>query len=233
MKQLYEGKAKIVYAGDNADEVIIHFKDDATAGNGAKKASIAGKGVLNNKISTLLFSYLEKNGVETHLLETLNDRDVRCRKVEIIPLEVIVRNIAAGSMVRRLGLSRGEKFSEPTVEYSYKKDELGDPLLNDDHAVALKIATRDELAVIRAAALKVNELLKARFEKIGMTLVDFKLEYGKASDGKIYLVDELSPDNMRLWDENETSFDKDRFREDSGDLISGYEVIYNSLKETD
>ncbi len=233
MKQLYEGKAKIVYEGDSSDEVIIHFKDDATAGNGAKKASIAGKGVLNTSISTLLFSYLEKNGVATHQLEVLNERDVRCRRVDIIPLEVIVRNIAAGSMVRRLGLTRGQKFLEPTVEYSYKKDELGDPLLNDDHAVAIGIASRDELKYIRSAALKVNELLKARFEKIGMTLVDFKLEYGKGSDGKIYLVDELSPDNMRLWDKDETSFDKDRFREDSGDLISGYETIYNALKETD
>ncbi len=232
MKQLYEGKAKIVYEGTGPDEVIIHFKDDATAGNGAKKASIAGKGVLNNQISILLFTYLEKNGVATHLLETLSERDIRCRKVTIFPLEVIVRNIAAGSMVRRLGLARGERFAEPTVEYSYKKDELGDPLLNDDHAVALNIATREELAYIRSAALKVNDLLKKRFEKIGMTLVDFKLEYGKTSDGTVLLVDELSPDNMRLWDAQEKSFDKDRFREDSGDLISGYETIYNSLKET-
>jgi len=215
MKQLYEGKAKIVYQGPGTDEVTIHFKDDATAGNGAKKASIEGKGVLNNQISTLLFTYLERNGVATHLLETLNERDIRCRKVTIFPLEVIVL------------------FAEPTVEYSYKKDELGDPLLNDDHAVALNIATREELAYIREAALKVNDLLKARFAEIGITLVDFKLEYGKASDGTIYLVDELSPDNMRLWDQDEVSFDKDRFREDSGDLISGYRAIYRALKETD
>jgi len=233
MKQLYEGKAKIVYQGPGTDEVTIHFKDDATAGNGAKKASIEGKGVLNNQISTLLFTYLERNGVATHLLETLNERDIRCRKVTIFPLEVIVRNRAAGSMVRRLGLARGKLFAEPTVEYSYKKDELGDPLLNDDHAVALNIATREELAYIREAALKVNDLLKARFAEIGITLVDFKLEYGKASDGTIYLVDELSPDNMRLWDQDEVSFDKDRFREDSGDLISGYRAIYRALKETD
>lgn len=232
MKQIYEGKAKIVYQGSSADEVIIHFKDDATAGNGAKKASIQGKGVLNNQIATLLFTYLEQNGVATHLLETLSEREIRCRKVTVFPLEVIVRNRAAGSMVRNLGLTRGELFEAPTVEYSYKKDELGDPLLNDDHAVALRIATREELAYIRAAALKVNELLKARFEMIGITLVDFKLEYGKASDGNIYLVDELSPDNMRLWDQDEVSFDKDRFREDSGDLISGYQAIYRALKET-
>ncbi len=233
MKQLYEGKAKIVYQGSGADEVIIHFKDDATAGNGAKKASIAGKGVLNRQISTLLFTYLEQSGVATHLLETLNERDIRCRKVTIFPLEVIVRNRAAGSMVRNLGFVRGALFVQPTVEYSYKKDELGDPLLNDDHAVALNIATREELAYIREAALRVNDLLKARFAEIGITLVDFKLEYGKASDGTIYLVDELSPDNMRLWDQDEVSFDKDRFREDSGDLISGYQAIYRALKETE
>ena len=231
MNQLYEGKAKIVYEG-KPGEVIIHFKDDATAGNGAKKASISGKGVLNNNISNLLFAYLEQHGIVTHLLEQLNERDIRCRKTQVIPLEVIVRNLAAGSMVRRLGMQRGSVFSEPIVEYSYKNDALGDPLLNDDHAVALNLASRDELAYIHKEALKINDLLIQRFERIGMTLVDFKLEFGKTDDGSIILVDELSPDNCRLWDTAQTSFDKDRFREDSGDLIAGYETILTLLQES-
>lgn len=231
MKQLYEGKAKIVYEGEPG-EVIIHFKDDATAGNGAKKASISGKGVLNNQISILLFDYLAQQGIATHLLEQLNERDIRCRRVTVIPLEVIVRNLAAGSMVRRLGMQRGAVFAEPIVEFSYKNDALGDPLLNDDHAIALKIASRDELEYIRKEAQKINELLQRRFSRIGMTLVDFKLEFGKTADGTIILVDELSPDNCRLWDAQQTSFDKDRFREDSGDLIAGYETILTLLQDT-
>lgn len=231
MKQIYEGKAKIVYEGDPG-EVIIRFKDDATAGNGAKKASIAGKGVLNNQITTLLFTYLAQNGIQTHLLEQVDERDLRCQKTKVIPLEVIVRNIAAGSMVRKYGAKRGLVFSEPIVEYSYKDDALGDPLLNDDHAVALKIATRDELEHIRKEALRINELLIKRFSAIGITLVDFKLEFGKTERGTILLVDELSPDNCRFWDEKQISFDKDRFREDSGDLIAGYETIYSLLKES-
>lgn len=232
MKQLYEGKAKIVYEGEPG-EVIIRFKDDATAGNGAKKASIAGKGALNNRITTLLFTYLAENGIQTHLLEQLDEHDLRCRKTHVVPLEVIVRNIAAGSMVRRYGVEKGVVFPQPIVEYSYKNDALGDPLLNDDHAVALGLASSAELAFIRGEALRINELLVKRFAKIGMTLVDFKLEFGRVGDGLLLLVDELSPDNCRLWDEKRTSFDKDRFREDSGDLIAGYETIYSRLKETE
>lgn len=231
MKQLYEGKAKIVYEGA-PNEVIIRFKDDATAGNGAKKASIAGKGVLNNRITTLLFSYLAEHGIQTHLLEQIDERDIRCQKTQVIPLEVIVRNIAAGSMVRRYGAKRGMVFAQPIVEYSYKNDALGDPLLNNDHIVALGLATREELEYIRGQALRINDLLISRFAKIGMTLVDFKLEFGKNAAGTLLLIDELSPDNCRLWDESQTSYDKDRFREDSGDLIAGYETIYERLKET-
>jgi phosphoribosylaminoimidazole-succinocarboxamide synthase len=230
MRQLYEGKAKIVYE-KNPHEVIIHFKDDATAGNGAKKATIAGKGVLNNQISTLLFKYLANNHIATHLIEQVNERDILCKKVDVIPLEVIVRNIASGSIVRRLGITKGKIFTTPTVEFSYKNDALGDPLLNDDHAVALQIASREELNYIKEEALKINELLKNKFADIGMTLVDFKLEFGKSSDGVIYLVDEISPDNCRLWDSHSISFDKDLFREDSGDLIAGYQTIYQLLKE--
>ncbi len=191
MKQLYEGKAKIVFE-KNPQEVIIHFKDDATAGNGAKKATITGKGVLNNQISTILFTYLADNGIPTHLIEQVNDRDILCKKVDVIPLEVIVRNIAAGSIVRRLGITKGEVFTTPTVEFSYKKDALGDPLLNDDHAIVLNIATQQELNYIKQEALKINELLMKKFHQIDMTLVDFKLEFGKTSDGAICLVDEIS-----------------------------------------
>jgi len=230
MKQLYEGKAKIVYE-KNPQEVIIHFKDDATAGNGAKKATITGKGVLNNQISTILFTYLAENGIPTHLIEQVDERDILCKRVDVIPLEVIVRNIAAGSIVRRLGITKGEVFTTPTVEFSYKKDALGDPLLNDDHAIALNIATQQELNYIKQEALKINELLMKKFNQIEMTLVDFKLEFGKTSDGAICLVDEISPDNCRLWDSHQVSFDKDLFREETGDLIVGYETIYQLLKE--
>jgi phosphoribosylaminoimidazole-succinocarboxamide synthase len=230
MNQAYEGKAKIVYEGAPG-EVIIHFKDDATAGNGAKKASITGKGVLNCRITTLLFDYLAQHGIQTHFLEQLNERDLRCVKTKVIPLEVIVRNLAAGSMVRRLGMQRGTVFNEPIVEFSYKQDALGDPLVNDDHACALQIATRDELSRIRQTALQINELLINRFVKVGITLVDFKLEFGRTPDGNILLIDEISPDTCRFWDTEQTSFDKDRFREDSGDLIAGYQTILDLLKE--
>lgn len=231
MKQLYEGKAKIVFEKNN-EQVIIHFKDDATAGNGAKKEIIAKKGILNNHITTILFTYLAQHGVYSHFIEQVNERDILCKKVVVIPLEVIVRNIAAGSISRRLGIPKGTKFETPTVEFSYKNDALGDPLLNDDHAIALKIATKEELEYIKKEALKINELLIKRFASINMSLVDFKLEFGKTSDGSICLVDEISPDNCRIWDSKQTSFDKDRFREDSGDLISGYETIYQLLKES-
>ncbi len=228
MKQLYVGKAKIVYE-KNSEQVIIHFKDDATAGNGVKKETISGKGVLNNNISTLLFEYLKENGIQTHFIEKVNERDILCKKVTVIPLEVIVRNIAAGSIVRRLGFPKGEIFSTPTVEFSYKNDALGDPLLNDDHARALKIASQPELDYIKKEALKINQLLLKKFNLINMTLVDFKLEFGKTIDGNIILVDEISPDNCRLWDSNHISFDKDLFREDTGDLITGYQTIYQLL----
>lgn len=230
MKQLYEGKAKIIYEG-GPEEVLIYFKDDTTAGNGEKKASIAGKGVLNNQISTILLRYLEEHGIQTHLLESVDDRTMRCRKTRVLPLEVIVRNYAAGSMVRRLGMKRGEAFAHPLVEFSYKNDALGDPLINDDHAIALGIATGEELRQIRSEALLINSLLSTRFTSIGITLVDFKIEFGKTSDDQLLLVDEISGDTCRLWNADQLSFDKDLFREDSGDLIAGYETIHRLLKE--
>jgi phosphoribosylaminoimidazole-succinocarboxamide synthase len=231
MEQIYEGKAKLVFASGEG-EVTIRFKDDATAGNGLKKASIGGKGILNNRMTTILFEYLEGNGVPTHFIEQVDERDLRCTRTTVIPLEVIVRNIAAGSLVKRLGIERGTVLDPPTVEYSYKNDALGDPLLNDDHIVALGIASKDELAHIRKQALLVNELLLLRFATIGMKLVDFKLEFGKTKEGTILLVDEISGDNCRLWNKEGTSFDKDRFREDSGDLIEGYNTILRLLEES-
>lgn len=229
MKQIYEGKAKIVYEG-NPGEVVLYYKDDTTAGNGAKRESLPGKGILNNQISTILFDYLASHGVRTHLIEQVDERTCRCTRTQVIPLEVIVRNVAAGSIVRRLGFERGASFSTPIVEFSYKNDALGDPLLNDDHIQALHAASTSELAHIRSEALCINSLLIERFARIGLTLVDFKLEFGRTHDKQILLVDEISGDNCRLWDAHLTSFDKDLFREDSGDLIASYTTLYELLK---
>lgn len=229
MKQLYKGKAKTIYQLKN-HLVLIRFNDDATAGNGVKHQEIVGKGVLNNKISEIVFTYLESKGIDTHFVERVNDRDQICEQVEVIPLEVIVRNFAAGSIVKRLGFDKGCKFKVPTVEFSYKCDALHDPLLNDDHAIALEITKRVEIDHIKVEAKKINEYLMELFASIGMTLVDFKVEFGRRRDGTICLVDEFSPDNCRLWNSEKISFDKDRFRENSGDLIKGYEVIYDLLK---
>lgn len=225
-KLLYEGKAKQVYETENPEEYLIHYKDDATAGNGVKHDQFEGKGVLNNTISCIIFDMLEEAGIKTHMIEKLNDRDIRVKKVEIFPLEVIIRNITTGSFCKRLGAPEGIVLDEPIFEMSYKNDEYGDPLINDDHAVALKLANREELAYIKETTLKINELLKAFFLQFNLKLVDFKIEFGKTSDGEILLADEISPDSCRLWDvDTNQKYDKDVFRQDIGDLIETYKEV--------
>ena len=225
-KLLYEGKAKQVYETENPNEYIIHYKDDATAGNGVKHDQFEGKGVLNNTISCIIFDMLEEAGIKTHMIEKINDRDIRVKKVEIFPLEVIIRNITTGSFCKRLGAPEGIVLDEPIFEMSYKNDEYGDPLINDDHAVALKLATREELDYIRKTTLKINELLKEFFLSMNLKLVDFKIEFGKTADGEILLADEISPDSCRLWDvDTNQKYDKDVFRQDIGYLIETYKAV--------
>ena len=231
-KMMYEGKAKQVYASEDPNLVIIHYKDDATAFNGLKKASISNKGVLNNKITTILFQQLNQRGIRTHWVETLNDRDQLCRKVSIVPLEVIVRNVVAGSMAKKFGIEEGTVLKEPVFEICYKNDELGDPMINDTHAVGLGFATRDELDQIYAITSQVNEALKEIFDQINIRLIDFKLEFGKDSEGQILLADEISPDTCRFWEKGtDKKLDKDRFRRELGDVIGAYEEIYGRLSQ--
>lgn len=230
LEKIYEGKAKQIYKTVKDDEIIMHYKDDATAYNGVKKAQIKDKGELNNKISTIIYKYLVENGIPTHYIETLNERDQLCKKVTIFPLEVIVRNIIAGSMSKRLGIPEGTKPENVIYEICYKNDSLGDPLINDHHAVALKAATYAELNEIYDLTARINELLIALFKKVGIILVDFKIEFGKTKDGKIVLADEISPDTARLWDEKtHNRLDKDRFRRDLGHVSEAYQEIYNRL----
>ena len=227
---MYEGKAKQVYATDEADKVIIHYKDAATAGNGAKKADIDNKGVLNNKITSIIFKKLNESGVPTHYIETLNEREQLCSKVEIVPLEVITRNVIAGSMAKRLGIEEGTMPPNTIFEICYKDDSLGDPLINDHHAVAVGAATYEELKEIYDMTSKINDILKEMFAGVGIRLIDFKLEFGKTADGKIVLADEISPDTCRLWDiETNEKLDKDRFRRDMGKVIEAYEEIGSRL----
>lgn len=231
MQKLYEGKAKTIYAAPNADELIVYFKDSATAGNGVKKAEIQNKGVLNNTITDLIFEYLQKFGIKTHYIKKLSDREQLVKKVEIIPLEVIVRNISAGSFAKRYGVKEGIVFQFPTFEVSYKRDDLGDPLLAEDHAIALGIVNRREFEILRNESYKINTLLQTLFDKAGITLVDFKLEFGKLPSGQIILADEFSPDNSRLWDKaTGKKLDKDNFRNDLGDLTSAYEIVLERLR---
>lgn len=231
-EMLYEGKAKQVFKTDDENLIVMHFKDDATAFNGIKKAQIGNKGVLNNKITTIIYDKLKKAGIPTHHIKTLNDRDQLCKKVSIIPLEVIVRNIIAGSMAKRLGIEEGTKPTNVIHEICYKNDALGDPLINDDHAVALGIATYDDLKRVYELTDKVNEELTKMFKEIGIKLVDFKIEFGKTADGEIVLADEISPDCARLWDEKTNKkLDKDRFRRDLGNVIEAYEEIYARLQK--
>ncbi|MDY4129340.1 phosphoribosylaminoimidazolesuccinocarboxamide synthase [Peptostreptococcus porci] len=229
LEQLYEGKAKKVFKTDNEDYLIVSYKDDATAFNGLKKGTIVGKGEINNLMSNKLFAYLEENGVKTHFVETIDSRNTVVKSVEIVPLEVIVRNVAAGSFSKRLGVEEGTIFDEPTTEFSYKNDELGDPLINDSFAIALKLATKEEIDQIREMALKVNEFLKAYFLKANIKLIDFKLEFGRFH-GEIILADEISPDTCRLWDKDTNEkLDKDRFRRDLGNVEGAYSEVRNRL----
>lgn len=231
MEKLYEGKAKEVYLTEKADEYIIRYKDDATAGNGEKKATIAGKGELNLAITTMIFEMLEKNGIKTHYIETINNTDMRVKKVTIMPLEVIVRNITAGSFAKRYGVEEGKVLNQPTFELSYKDDDLGDPLMCEDHAIALGVITKEEYDHLREETLKINELLKEFFLKINLKLVDFKIEFGKTDDGQILLADEISPDTCRLWDKDTNQkLDKDIFRRDLGDLTEGYKEVLNRMR---
>ena len=232
LEMLYEGKAKQVFLTDDPDRIIIHYKDAATAFNNIKKATIENKGVLNNAISTLIFKELHKAGVKTHYIETLNERDQLCRRVSIIPLEVIVRNVIAGSMAQRLGIEEGTQPSNVIYDICYKNDELGDPLINDHHAVALGVVTYEELERIYAMTARINEVLKAMFAKMNINLIDFKIEFGKTSDGAIVLADEVSPDTCRLWDASTNEkLDKDRFRRDLGRVREAYEEILARLKK--
>lgn len=225
-EQLYEGKAKKVYATEDPEQLIVSYKDDATAFNGQKKGTIAGKGAINNRMSNFLMAMLEKHGVPTHLVQELNERETVVKKVSIVPLEVIIRNISAGSFSKRYGVAEGIVFEEPTLEFSYKNDDLGDPLINRYHALALKLASREELETIQTLAFRVNEVLKAYFLGLGMTLVDFKLEFGRLSDGSIVLADEISPDTCRLWDsKTHEKLDKDRFRRDLGGVEDAYKEM--------
>ena len=225
-EQLYEGKAKKVFATDDANLVIVDYKDDATAFNGEKKGTITGKGVINNVMSNHMFQLLEQQGVPTHFVEQLSERETLVKKVSIVPLEVIIRNISAGSFAKRFGVEEGIVFDEPTIEFSYKNDDLGDPLMNAYHAIALKAATREEIETIKAMAFKVNEVMKQYFDTLNVILVDFKLEFGKTADGKIVLADEISPDTCRLWDKTtKEKLDKDRFRRDMGGVEEAYQEI--------
>ena len=227
--QLYEGKAKKVYLTDDPDVLIVDFKDDATAFNGEKKGTIVGKGAINNRMANYLFRQLEKEGIPTHLIEEISDRETAVKKVSIVPLEVIVRNVAAGSFSKRLGVPEGTEFTEPTIEFSYKNDELGDPLINDYFARALNLASWEEIETIKKYAFKINEVLKAFFLTADLRLIDFKIEFGRYH-GTIILADEISPDTCRLWDvHTNEKLDKDRFRRDLGNVEEAYQEVMKRI----
>ena len=226
---LYEGKAKKIFSTDKVDEVIVYYKDDATAFNGIKKAQIENKGILNNSITTMLFELLEKKGIKTHFIRKIDERQQLCKKVEIVPLEVIVRNVAAGSMAKRYGIAEGTELKTTVFELSYKNDELGDPLINDYHAVAMGLATFEELLEIYHLASEINDILKEVFLKKDINLIDFKLEFGRFN-GEILLADEISPDTCRFWDvKTGEKLDKDRFRRDLGNVTQAYEEILSRI----
>ena len=230
LEQMYEGKAKKVFATDEKDKVIVSYKDDATAGDGAKRGTIVGKGAINNRMTNFLMQLLEKQGVPTHFVEELDDRNTVVKKVEIVPLEVIIRNISAGSFAKRYGVEEGIVFDEQTLEFSLKNDDLHDPLINRYHVLALKLATKEELDRISEMAFKVNEVLKAYFLKLNVKLVDFKLEFGRTQDGSIVLADELSPDTCRFWDaDTNEKLDKDRFRRDMGGVEDAYKEMMHRV----
>ena len=228
-EQLYEGKAKKVFATENPDYVIVSYKDDATAFNGLKKGTITGKGVINNRMTNYMFGLLEKAGVPTHLVEELNDRETLVKKVEIVPLEVIVRNVAAGSFSKKLGIEEGTPLKQPTLEFSYKNDDLGDPFINDYYALGLGLATKEEIDTITKYAFAVNDFMLDFFKKLGIDLIDFKLEFGRFK-GEIVLADEISPDTCRFWDsKTHEKLDKDRFRRDMGGVEDAYKEIMKRI----
>lgn len=227
---IYEGKAKRVYTTENPNEVVIEYKDDATAFNAQKRGTIQDKGVVNNEVTTILFQKLDEIGVPTHFIKKLNDREQLCKKVDIVPLEFVVRNVIAGSMAKRLGIEEGTVPPNQIIDICYKKDELGDPLINDDHAVALGASTYEELKVMYALTRKINDYLKSAFDQAGLQLVDFKIEFGKDAEGNIILADEISPDTCRLWDkETGEKMDKDRFRRDLGNIEEAYQEVLRRL----
>lgn len=228
--QMYEGKAKKVFATDDENYFIVSYKDDATAFNGLKKGSILGKGAINNRVTNHLMKLLEQNGIPTHFVQELSDRETIVKKVSIVPLEVIVRNIAAGSLAKRLGLEDGTKLKKTVLEYCYKDDMLGDPMVNEYHILAMEFATKEELDLIANYSLKINEILTNYLKDVNIELIDFKLEFGKTPDGKIILADEISPDTCRFWDSNtHEKLDKDRFRRDLGHVEDAYKEILKRL----
>ena len=227
---LYEGKAKVVYETDNPDELLVYFKDDATAGNGAKHGTIQDKGVMNNKISAYFFNQLKSRGVKSHFIETVSAREMLVKKLDMIKLEIIVRNVVAGSLSKRLGISEGTPLAVPIIEYDYKSDELGDPMLNRWHIMALELATIDEMNAIEHISLATNAILRELLKSKNVDLIDFKLEFGRDKDGTILLADEISPDNCRFWDaETHEKLDKDRFRQDLGGVEEAYQEMLNRL----
>ncbi len=229
-EQLYEGKAKKVYATNDPNLVIVDYKDDATAFNGEKKGTISGKGVVNNRMTNYMFKMLEKEGVPTHLVEEISDRETIVKKVSIVPLEVIIRNVAAGSFSKRMGVEEGTKLLTPILEFSYKNDDLGDPFINDYYALALGLATKEEIDTIAKYAFKVNEFMVKFFKGLNIDLIDFKIEFGRTSDGTIILADEISPDTCRFWDSTtHEKLDKDRFRRDMGGVEEAYQEIMKRL----
>ena len=231
-EQMYEGKAKKVFATDNPDLVIVDYKDDATAFNGLKKGTIAGKGAINNRMTNSMMQLLEQHGIPTHFVKELSERETLVKHVKIVPIEVIVRNVAAGSLAKRLGLAEGTRLKSTVLEYCYKNDDLGDPMINDYHVYAMGLATKEELEKIAAYSFKINEIMTAFFQEIGVDLIDFKLEYGITNDGTLVLADEISPDTCRFWDSTtHEKLDKDRFRRDLGKVREAYEEILARLEK--
>lgn len=229
-EMLYEGKAKKVYKTDDPDIYMVQYKDDATAFNGQKKGTIADKGIVNNRMANAMMAYLETKGIPTHLVKELNDRETLVKRVEIVPLEVIIRNVTAGSFAKRFGVEEGIQLANPTLEFCYKKDELNDPMINDYQITALNLATKEELAVISDLAFKINDAMIERFKAAGIRLVDFKIEFGRLDDGTIILADEISPDTCRLWDiETNEKLDKDRFRRDLGGEVEAYQEVFRRM----
>ena len=229
-KQLYEGKAKKIFETDKPEILLVSYKDDATAFNGIKKGTILGKGIINNKVTNYMMRLLEKAGIPTHYIEEISERETLVKKVSIIPLEVIIRNVSAGSFAKNYGVEEGIIFDEPTIEFSYKNDNLGDPLINSYHAIALKLATKEEIEIIKKYAFKINEEMKKFFISINVKLIDFKLEFGKLADNKIVLADEISPDTCRFWDATTNEkLDKDRFRRDLGNVEGSYKEMMKRI----